>query len=516
MADDQIAYNDALSEFDAKAKDSKASSDDIRDAAIGAAKAHGELYTSMTEASGAVATSTGKLDAQNASLIAAARQAGGPARQAIIDYIATLNGIAPEKATEIVATADTAQAEQDLKDASVNRDLTITADAKTAQAEADIDAVVNKKRTAYVTLTPIGGKFATGGVVGPEGGIAGEKRPELIEKGGKFAIVDGPTPVSPGTKVYSGSDTARMMQAGDLGGGHSLPTYARGTQNITHTVTPAASTGAANVEDDARAALRAQDKLKANAYELGRISREEYEAYLQQQMAGTADLSDEQVAYYRLIKGLQAETARESKEAADAQKKASDDAAKAAMDAIKAENERVTAIYRQAQAERDAIESESAHMKAVDDVYAAKTPEDLAAARERAGAAIYRTILARAKAAGLDEGSVEWDRFVRGQLSDADANTAGSGIGEVLARYFAAIPALAKGGIVPATPGGQLVRVGEAGKPEAVVPLDRGMGAVTNHYSVTIQALDPSSFTPRVINNLASALEKANRLNGRR
>lgn len=41
------------------------------------------------------------------------------------------------------------------------------------------------------------------------------------------------------------------------------------------------------------------------------------------------------------------------------------------------------------------------------------------------------------------------------------------------------IPALAEGGVVPATPGGQIVRVAEAGQAEAVIPLDKlaSMGA---------------------------------------
>ncbi|MEV8514300.1 hypothetical protein [Dactylosporangium sp. NPDC051484] len=38
--------------------------------------------------------------------------------------------------------------------------------------------------------------------------------------------------------------------------------------------------------------------------------------------------------------------------------------------------------------------------------------------------------------------------------------------------HIPSIPALAKGGIVPATPGGRIVRVAEAGKAEAIVPLD--------------------------------------------
>ena len=38
------------------------------------------------------------------------------------------------------------------------------------------------------------------------------------------------------------------------------------------------------------------------------------------------------------------------------------------------------------------------------------------------------------------------------------------------------IPLLAAGGIVPATPGGRLVRVAEGGRDEAIVPLPKGGG----------------------------------------
>ena len=141
-ADDQIAYTDSVNELNAKLKDSSASTDDVRDAAITAAKAHAELYTSMTETSGATATATGKLDAQNQSLLTAAATAKGPARQAILDYIATLNGIPPEKMTEIQAAIDRGdleEAQRLLDEASANRQATINADADTAQANRDID-----------------------------------------------------------------------------------------------------------------------------------------------------------------------------------------------------------------------------------------------------------------------------------------------------------------------------------------------------------------------------------------
>lgn len=59
------------------------------------------------------------------------------------------------------------------------------------------------------------------------------------------------------------------------------------------------------------------------------------------------------------------------------------------------------------------------------------------------------------------------------------------------------IPNLAEGGIIPATPGGRLVNVAEAGKAEAVIPLDRlgelgGKGQTVNVYinqAVTAQTI---------------------------
>lgn len=51
------------------------------------------------------------------------------------------------------------------------------------------------------------------------------------------------------------------------------------------------------------------------------------------------------------------------------------------------------------------------------------------------------------------------------------------------------IPKLAEGGIIPATPGGRLVRVAEAGQAEAVIPLSKlgsvggGSGATINYYA---------------------------------
>lgn len=66
---------------------------------------------------------------------------------------------------------------------------------------------------------------------------------------------------------------------------------------------------------------------------------------------------------------------------------------------------------------------------------------------------------------------------------------------------FPKIPALAEGGIVPATPGGRLVRVAEAGQDEAVVPLPKnGKPSIGggNTYNVTVN---------EAVNAMATAMQ---------
>jgi hypothetical protein len=90
---------------------------------------------------------------------------------------------------------------------------------------------------------------------------------------------------------------------------------------------------------------------------------------------------------------------------------------------------------------------------------------------------------------------------------DFSALAAGAAaLGQVAAAYAAAgairaIP-LAEGGIVNPTPGGTLARIGEGGRPEAVIPLDRagGMGGVT-----IIQNIGGSVIAERQVKQLALA-----------
>jgi hypothetical protein len=51
------------------------------------------------------------------------------------------------------------------------------------------------------------------------------------------------------------------------------------------------------------------------------------------------------------------------------------------------------------------------------------------------------------------------------------------------------IPQLAEGGIVMPKPGGTLANIGEAGRPEAVIPLDRmGNMGTTNKFTINVNA----------------------------
>jgi hypothetical protein len=55
------------------------------------------------------------------------------------------------------------------------------------------------------------------------------------------------------------------------------------------------------------------------------------------------------------------------------------------------------------------------------------------------------------------------------------------------------IPALADGGIVKASPGGTLALIGEGGRDEAVIPLDRMGGMGGNNVTINVQGADPQA-----------------------
>ena len=78
------------------------------------------------------------------------------------------------------------------------------------------------------------------------------------------------------------------------------------------------------------------------------------------------------------------------------------------------------------------------------------------------------------------------------------------------------IPQLADGGIVMPEPGGVLANLAEAGRPEAVIPLDRlgDFGGSTNNYSITVNAGMGSDGT-RIGEQIVNEILKFERSSGR-
>jgi hypothetical protein len=78
---------------------------------------------------------------------------------------------------------------------------------------------------------------------------------------------------------------------------------------------------------------------------------------------------------------------------------------------------------------------------------------------------------------------------------------------------WANIPRMAEGGIVMPSPGGSIVNVAEAGRPEAIIPLDRlgKMGGGGNSYTINVSAMNADA---RVGEMIVSAIKKYERTSG--
>lgn len=227
-ADAQVAANKSFQAFGKVLSDNKATADDVRDAAVDLAKASQNVGAQQAIAAGKVQTSTQRLDAQNRSLLSTGAAASGPGRQGIINYIAAVNGIPPEKVTDILALMDQgkiAEANQQLAAVSTPRTASVRADADTAAADNELDRVAEKKRVAYIQtyVVPPGTVVDRGGFIGPDGALAAERRPELVTFPGSRSpvLVTSPTYVPAGSQVTSGSETERIL-AGQVGASPSI------------------------------------------------------------------------------------------------------------------------------------------------------------------------------------------------------------------------------------------------------------------------------------------------------
>ena len=157
-ADAVIDRTDAEADLAETLKDSKATTEDVRDAVLEVADARIEEMRLAEESQGITRSQTDQIDRMNLQLLEMAGTLKGPARQAILDHIANLNGIEPTKMTEIetaIKAGDYATAAALLAGLSESRVVAFTADAETKDAEDAIDDVVSAEYEAYLELGAI-------------------------------------------------------------------------------------------------------------------------------------------------------------------------------------------------------------------------------------------------------------------------------------------------------------------------------------------------------------------------
>jgi hypothetical protein len=207
--------NEMLEENEGNLDAAREIMDDAALAAADLADSQVRVAEETATANGETLTATQRQDVWNSKMLGSAATAKGPLRQGILDYIGAVNGIPPEKVSEILALIDEGkieEAELALETASRSRESAVTADAHTAQAEADLNAAA-RARTATITVRTIDpGRAGPGGssmgmTGGPTPGSdfapstgsaqfhfpAGTRPEEVIAAERKYAQRNGPT-----------------------------------------------------------------------------------------------------------------------------------------------------------------------------------------------------------------------------------------------------------------------------------------------------------------------------------
>jgi hypothetical protein len=191
-ADAQFAVNDAnrgfaesLADYSTLVSSGEASMTQLAEAqegvvssAAGAADAAARLAQEQAAATGGALTAAQSGDIWRDSMIAQAGAAGDLAGP-ILDYVATVEGIPPEKMTEIkamVAAGDIAGAQAALDALSVTRTAQIAAEAQVAAATADLEAVTSAQRVADI----VAAAWTQAAAEGLDGVAAQERVAEIL------------------------------------------------------------------------------------------------------------------------------------------------------------------------------------------------------------------------------------------------------------------------------------------------------------------------------------------------
>ena len=152
--------------------------------AINNAKALETQAEQTAAAAGATLSHTGKLDTLNASLLTSVATTNGPVKQSIIDYIAQLNGISPEKATEILANTDPnnlSDKKAQLDAVSAARTAAVTVDVNDQQLR-QVQTWLNQPHSTTVTVNTVTSRTGMTGIASADGGsyLVGEAGPERV------------------------------------------------------------------------------------------------------------------------------------------------------------------------------------------------------------------------------------------------------------------------------------------------------------------------------------------------
>lgn len=129
--------------------------DDTAQAATQAAAAQVKMNEDQVKAAGGIVTATQHIDNLNASLLTSVASTKGPVRDALIGYIAQLNGIPSDKATEILANTDDknlAEKKAAIDAISQNRALSIKVDADTSYATQQVNSWMRENADQTITI----------------------------------------------------------------------------------------------------------------------------------------------------------------------------------------------------------------------------------------------------------------------------------------------------------------------------------------------------------------------------
>jgi hypothetical protein len=202
LAEKVAGANDEMKEADGDLRKVRAVLDDVAQSAGGYADATVRIWEEQAKANGVTLTAVQKQDIWNQKMIESASTLDGPMRDAVLDYVAQVNGIPPEKVSEIKALLDegkVAEAEAALAEASRTRATIIKAEAKTDEAEEALRLLIRPRNmTVNAQIVsrggagygPVAGARAAGGPVSAgKPYLVGEEGPELMVPGSNGTVV---------------------------------------------------------------------------------------------------------------------------------------------------------------------------------------------------------------------------------------------------------------------------------------------------------------------------------------